>query len=416
MATIHAKTNRLAMLGGTPVAPSPLQVAWPPTTQAAAQKLTEVYLSRKWSFNGPLEQEFCRSFAAFQGARHGIFMANGTVTLQAALEACGVGPGDEVIVPALTWVATAMACRYVGAVPVFVDIEPTTLCMDMTQAQAAITPRTKAIIPVPLYGGSPDLDAVMALAAKHNLMVIEDCAHGHGGKWNGKGFGSIGHIGSFSFQESKAMASGEGGMCITSDDRLADRLFRCKHIGYGFGEAKGFAAGQLPSDLVCHNFRGTEFQAVILLDQLSTFKELIATYNANADRITARLASCRNIRVQSRGRRSKPQSYYGLGIVFQNALAAVPIKRMYEAAKAEGFPMLWGTYGSVYRHELFNLPAGDYRIFNGSCPVSDDIGSRHVGVVPHQWLGSDAGTIDIISEVLAKIDANADELAASVVS
>ena len=121
--------------------------------------------------------------------------------------------------PALTWLATAMACRYLGAVPVFVDIEPTTLCLDVAQAEKAITPPTRAIIPVHLHGGSPDLDAVTALAARHNLVVIEDCAHGHGGKWGGKGFGSIGHIGSFSFQESKSMASGEGGMCIASDGR-----------------------------------------------------------------------------------------------------------------------------------------------------------------------------------------------------
>ena len=416
MTTVHAKPDRLALLGGEAVTPPLPNPAWPPRTQATAQKLAQVYLSGQWSFNGPQEQELCRRFAAFHDAKHGIFMANGTVTLQAALAACGVGPGDEVIVPALTWLATAMACRYLGAVPVFVDIEPTTLCMDMAQAEKAITPRTRAIIPVHLYGGSPDLDAVTALAARHNLVVIEDCAHGHGGKWGGKGFGSIGHIGSFSFQESKSMASGEGGMCITSDDRLAERLFRCKHIGYATGEAKGLAAGQLPSDLVCHNFRGTEFQAAILLDQLSTFKELIATYNANADRLTTRLSSCRNLRVQSRGRRGSPQSYYGFAVIFENALAAVPIDRVFQAVKAEGFPMLWGIYGSVYHHQLWNLPPTDYRILNGACPVSDGMGSRHIGIVPHQWLGSGVATIDLIGEVLAKLDANAQELAASGVS
>ncbi len=401
----------LALLGGKPVT-SPLATpAWPPVSAATGQKLAQAYLGGNWSFNGPAEQEFSQAFAAFQDARHGIFMANGTVTLQCALAACGVGEGDEVIVPALTWLATAMAARYLRITPVFVDIDPSTLCMDAAAFEAAITPRTKAVIPVHLYGGSPDMDAVVAIARRHKLYVIEDCAHGHGGKWAGKGYGSLGDIGSFSFQQSKAIASGEGGLCVTNDDTLAERLFRLKHIGYGPGELKGSSRGGLPADLVCHNFRGTEFQAIILRDQLAVFGERIALYNANADRLARRLAGCKNLRMQSRGRRTDRQSYYGLGILFGNALAKVPLPRIAEAARAEGFGALYNTYGPVYRHPLWNLPAGDFRISGGACPVAEGLGTANTGIIMHAWLGSDAGVIDCLGDILAKIDANAELLA-----
>lgn len=403
--------SKLALLGGKATTSALKAPAWPPASKATARKLADAYLSGNWSFNGPVEQRFSQAFASFHDARHGIFMANGTVTLQCALAACGVGPGDEVIVPALTWLATAMAARYLHAKPVFVDIDPGTLCMDARQFEAAITKRTKAVIPVHLYGGSPDMDAVLAVAGRHKLRVIEDCAHGHGGRWAGKGYGSLGHIGSFSFQQSKAIAAGEGGICITNDDELAERLFRLKHIGYGPGELKGGARGGLAADLVCHNFRGTEFQAVILLDQLKKFDARIAAYNDNAARIEKRLARCKNLRVQRRGRRTDRQSYYALAVIFQNALAAVPIRRIADAARAEGFPQLGGTYGPVYRHALWNLPAKDYRIHGGACPVSEGLATANTAVIMHHWLGCSAAVVDRIAEILAKIDANAAALA-----
>src|SRR6185503_12502827 len=137
----------------------------------------------------------------------------------------GIGPGDEVIVPAVTWYATAMAPHYLGAKPVFVDVLPDTLCMDPEKVSAAITERTKAIVPVHLYGSMADMDRIMAIAKAHGLRVIEDCAHMHGGLWDGRHVGSIGDVGSFSFQHSKTMACADSGISITSDPEIADRLF-----------------------------------------------------------------------------------------------------------------------------------------------------------------------------------------------
>src|SRR5690606_23896169 len=161
------------------------------------------------------EPEFARAFAEHHGARHGIFTINGTVTLQCALAAYGIGPGDEVIVPPLTWYATAIAVRHVGACPVFVDIQPDTLCIDPRKIEAAIKERTEAINQVHACEWMAYVDASMAMARRQDLRDIEDCADMHGGIWAGKGIGTLGVVGSFSFQYTKTMSSGEGGICIT---------------------------------------------------------------------------------------------------------------------------------------------------------------------------------------------------------
>ena len=396
--------EKLAILGGRPICQRPLEPpAWPPLSRATAARLKEVYLSGQWSFHSPAEQEFAQAFADYHGAKHGVFMANGTVTLQCALKACGVGKGDEVIVPAMTWMATAMVAHYVGATPVFVDVEPTTLCMDPAQVEAAVTDRTRAIIPVHLYGSTADLEAILHIADRHDLVVIEDCAHVHGGKWDGRGVGSWGKVGSFSFQQSKTMSSGEGGICITDDDELAARIFRAKHIGYMTGTAQGQASQGPPPGEICHNFRSTAFHAVILSDQLAELPDRIERYDRNAQRLQRRLADVSGVRIQSRGRLANPQSYYYLVFIFdEGPLASVPRQGIKEAMGAEGlYPGF--THGPVYQHPLFNLLPGDYRIFEGRCPVAETVGTERALVLPHQMLGMDEDVIDTIGRIVAKV-------------
>lgn len=406
------RDQKLAVLGGSPVCPEALTPpAWPPVCEETAERLRQVYLSRQWSFNSPAEQEFERAFADYHGARHGIFMANGTVTLQCALGSLGIGPGDEVIVPGLTWMATAMAVHYVGATPVFADIEPYTLCLDPAKAREAITDRTRAVIPVHLYGSMANLDAILALAREHDLAVVEDCAHMQGGKWRGRGVGSWGDVGSFSFQQSKTLSSGEGGVCLTNSDELADRLYRQKHIGYGRGLKQGEADAGPPSGLTCHNFRCTAFQATILSDQLTQLESRIKRYDASADRIRNRLAKVSGVRVQARGKEASPQGYYGLILIFdEGPIAEVPESRIREALSAEGL-VVNPTYGTVYRHMLYNMEALQYRIVGGeTCPVAETAGTRHAICVPHQWLASDDNTIETIGEIVAKVADNAKSL------
>ena len=194
----------LAICGGRP-AVSMAAPAWPVTGELEVAWMEAVVRSGKWSWIGPHETAFSQDFAEFIGAKYCLCLSNGTVTLQCALQAVGVEPGDEVIVPGLTWVATAQAALDIGADVVFVDIDPKTLCIDPKAFEKAITPRTKAIIPVHLYGCMCDMDAIMEIARRHNIKVVEDVAHQHGSRWRNRGAGAIGDAGSFSFQQSKVL-------------------------------------------------------------------------------------------------------------------------------------------------------------------------------------------------------------------
>ena len=215
--------TQLAIAGGTPVRTDPYP-DWPKGDDADVAAVEAVVRSGQWGGfpePGPNAAAFEERFATYQGARHGILMANGTVTMEVALKALGIGWGDEVIVPALTFSATAYAPMAAGALPVFVDVTPETWTIDVDQAEAAITPRTRAVMPVHLGHQMADMDRIVELARKHSLAIVEDCAHAHGQRWRDQGAGCIGDFGSFSHQSSKIMTAGEGGTLLTNDDRMA---------------------------------------------------------------------------------------------------------------------------------------------------------------------------------------------------
>ncbi len=397
-------TEKLAIDGGTRTFPTPPSLnpvlrTYPET----AALLNEIYLSKNWSFYGRYENEFASEFAAAQTAKYGVFMVNGTVTLECALAALGVGRGDEVIVPAYTWIATAMAPLYLGAKPVIVDVEPDTLCMDPAAFEAAITPRTKAVIPVHLFGSMADLEKIMAVARKHGISVIEDAAHSHGGSWNGRGTGSIGDIGSFSFQQSKLLTAGEGGFCTTNDPDLFDRIGRLKHIGYQQGAKQGKPAGPPPEGLLCHNYRATEFQAAILLGQLKHLREDTLLREKNARILQKLLSGIPGIVCQKRGRLATVQSYY----VFVFGLGKGALKHgktrddVTKALLAEGCgagPM-WGR--AVFEHPLWNVPKKLCRVESSSTAV-DFIHNRELAVGA-SWLMSGQEPMERFASAVAKV-------------
>src|SRR4030042_1860783 len=215
--------SELAALGGSPIRTEPYP-EWPVFDQRDIQAVTDVIKSGRWGgypYPGPQTSEFARRFAEMQGGGYAVPMANCTVAMEVALRAMNIGWGDEVLVPAYTFQATAAAVMSAGAIPVIVDVDEQTYCIDPKAAQAAITPQTKAIIPVHLGAEMADMDAIMELARQYDLVVIEDCAHAHGAKWRGKGAGTIGHFGSFSLQSSKILTSGEGGILLCRTPELA---------------------------------------------------------------------------------------------------------------------------------------------------------------------------------------------------
>ena len=213
--------TRLAIFGGEPVRKEPFAL-WPQFDEREKAALIEVLESGVWGGYSPKVAEFEQAFADFHEAKYGVTAANGTVTLEAALNAAGIRAGDEVIVPPISFIATATAVLRVGAVPVFADIDESTYNLDPARAREAVTGRTRAIIPVHFAGQPADMDALIELAERRDLVVIEDCAHAHGATWRGRRVGGFGAFGSFSFQASKNMTGGEGGILITNDGELAE--------------------------------------------------------------------------------------------------------------------------------------------------------------------------------------------------
>lgn len=231
---------------------------------------------------GPEVEALERECAAMTGAAHGIGVSSGTDAILLALMALGIGPGDEVLVPTFTFFATAGCVSRTGATPVFVDADPETFNIDVAKAADKITPRTRAIIPVHLFGQCADMDAVMALAAEHSLFVIEDGAQAIGATWKGRGAGSIGHFGTFSFFPSKNLGGfGDGGLLVTSDDALADRARLLRTHG---------SRPKYYHRLVGGNFRLDPLQAALLRVKLPHYPEYTRKRQANAAFYTEKLS------------------------------------------------------------------------------------------------------------------------------
>jgi dTDP-4-amino-4,6-dideoxygalactose transaminase len=328
-------SGRPAILGGTPLREGKSWPRWPQWDESEREALLGVLESGRWSSSagGTLAGDWATEFAASQGARFGLPVTNGTQTIEAALAACGVGEGDEVIVPAWTFVATASAALAVNATPVVVDIDPRTFCLDVEAAAAAVTERTKAIVPVHLGGVAADMDAIGALAAAHGLAVIEDAAHAQGSSWRGRGLGSIGDFGSFSFEAHKLITAGEGGALITNDE--ARRAAAWSYVNCGRVEGEHWYHHPNYGS----NMRMSEWQAAVLgaqLKRLAGQQELRAARGARLDAELEALAGiapqAADERMDRRGRYAyvfdyDPAAFAGLAPdLFRDALAAEGIE------------------------------------------------------------------------------------------
>ncbi len=222
---------------------------------------------------------FEKAFADYIGVRHAVAVSSGTTALHLALLAHGIGPGDEVITTSFTFIATANSILYVGAKPVFVDIEPDTFCIAPNQIEARITPRTKAILPVHLFGHPAEMDAIVEIAGRHGLAIIEDAAQAHGAEYHGRKVGSFG-TGIFSFYPTKNMTTGEGGMVTTDDDTLAERLRLLRNHGM---------PRRYVHEVLGYNFRMTDIAAAIGIAQLRRLDEFNRARIANAEYLSQHL-------------------------------------------------------------------------------------------------------------------------------
>lgn len=395
------KLEKLAVDGGTPLFAESLATnipTWPPIFPETEEKLIEVYRSGKWGLKGKYEKLLMEEFAKYQTAKYCEWMCNGTTTLECAMLALDIGPGDEVIVPGVTWIATAQAPIYCGAKPVIVDIDPDTLCIDPKRIEEAITPRTKAIIPVHLYSAMADMDAINAIAKKHNLYVVEDCAHAHGAKQHGKGAGSIGDIGSFSFQLSKLMTSGEGGCTTTNDLRLHDRLFRLSHIGNSALPENP----PLEKGLPCHQYRFTEFQAAIIYDQLQHMPELTKTRNDNMQRWFDLIKDLPGIRPQKSAFADDERSYYFVTFLLQKdeLKEGATHSGIAKALAAEGLELGTGWGKPLYSSVIWNIPEDQY--VKMDTPVCEDVMKNRILCTMHT-MAMDRSIVEKAAAVMRKV-------------
>lgn len=408
--------SKLALLGGTPVRTG----SWPQwPARGPEEERAVVAALREGDWGGfPLPNTRAASFARAFAERHdctdALCVANGTVSLEVALQAMGVEPGAEVIVPAYTFEATASAALFAGCVPVFADIEPETWCIDVESAAALVTERTQAIVPVHLAMTIADLDAIGELADKHGLAVLEDCAHAHGARWRGRGVGSWGDAGSFSFQTSKLMTAGEGGIVTTSDDTILDRL----HTLVNCGRQRPGAAE--PAAVIGHNYRMTDLQAALLEVQLERLDDQHVIRARNAGRLRAAIENTdglTNLRIDDR---VTSQAIYQFVFRFDTeAFAGIDRDVFVAALQAEGVPADGRFYEALPVSELLRPEPARYPAWSAAlaaapgpdCPNAARAAYRESVWLPHQLLLGTETDVDDIVEAVLKLQGSAGDLA-----
>jgi dTDP-4-amino-4,6-dideoxygalactose transaminase len=338
-------TSTLAIHGGQPVRTAPIG-RWPEFGQEEEDLLLQALRSGNWgSIDGTFVKQLEVEFAELQGARHGVSIVNGTMALSVALKAVGVGPGDEVIVPPYTFIATASAALMIGAIPVFVDVDPESLLMDPSLIDGAVTSRTRAIIPVHHAGCPVDMDGVMGAARRHGLRVIEDAAQAAGSAWRGRPVGAIGDVGTFSFQSSKPVNAGEGGMMVTDDDELDELLWSYRNVGRRRG-GEWYEHVRLG-----WNLRMTEFQAAVLLAQMRRMPDQRARRAEAAAYLTERMRQIPGVvpvRIPDGVTAHSWYTYHWRWLGAKNG--GLPKMEFARAMRAEGIPLLHG-YVPINRNE-----------------------------------------------------------------
>jgi dTDP-4-amino-4,6-dideoxygalactose transaminase len=411
--------GKLAITGGKPIRRKPFS-AWPVYTRTEAAGLKQVLDSRNWGgypFPNAKAAAFARKFARYHGAKYGIALANGTVAIEVALKAVGIKPGDEVIVPAYTWEGSVGPILLLNAVPVFVDIDPDTYCLDARLIERALTPRTRAILPVHLAMRFADMDEITRIASARKISVIEDCAHAHGGKWRNKGAGASGDAGCFSFQSSKLMTAGEGGAFITSNLEYYERAQSYVNCG------RASITDQYRHRLIGFNYRITEFQAAILEAQLERLPQQARTRQENMNHFEKRLSKTPGLGFLKRDKRNTRIAAYQFVFKYQpEQFGGVPRAAFLGALEMEGVPCDGLFYEPVYRSALFPVEAAEFPGLSWGrtepldlkslyhCPVSERAAYQEAVWLPHHiFLGTRKDTDDIADAVL-KVCENADEL------
>jgi dTDP-4-amino-4,6-dideoxygalactose transaminase len=349
---------------------------------------------------------FEEEYAAFQGARYGVTCTNGTAALEIALQACRVSQGDEVIVPPYTFIATASAVVRTGGTPVFADIELETANLDIEDVEAKLTDRTKAVLPVHFAGLPVDMDAYNALGREKGLAIIEDACHSWGTQWKGKGAGALGQCGAFSFQMSKNITAGEGGIMLTDDEGIADAARSVTNCG------RCKSGGWYEHTLIGTNLRMTEIQAAILRVQLTRLEEQTIRREENARRLDARVRGIPGIRIIDWvDPRITRRSYHMYSFRFTaEEWPGVSRDRFVAAMQAEGVPVGAGYPYPLYKNPVFQRPELGRDYSDVSCPNAERMCQEACWIMHPALLGSPEDTDDI-ARAMEKVRDSAQALA-----
>ena len=411
--------STLAILGGLPLRTRPFST-WPVFDTREREQLDDVLTSSNWGgFPSPNRKatEFAAAFAAYQGARFAIPTTSGTSALEVALKALGVGAGDEVIVPAMTFAATAYAAVACMARPIFADVNAANACIDPDCVKRLITRRTKAIIPVHYGASLADLDALAEISRAHSIPLVEDCAHVPGARFRERGVGTHGALGCFSFQSTKPMTAGEGGMITTDDPDLEQRCQSLINCG------RRRPGDTFEGPLMGANYRMTEWQCGILLAQLARLPEQIERKSRAAARLREGLGAIQGISPIARDPRVTREVIYAFVFLVDESALGVSRNRFVRAMRAEGIPCGVGN-DPVYRSALFprespaylkacELAGASAARITIDCPVAERLFEHAMAAVPHECLLGDDRDVDDIIAAAAKVASRAAELAAA---
>ncbi len=410
--------NQLACFGGIPLRAKPFP-DWPVSSAAEEDAVLRLLRSGKWWANsmgesrhpsgsdaeGSRVAELERAFAQFQDSKYAVACGTGTAALEVALKAAGVGAGDEVVVPPYTFIATASAPLLLGATPVFCDIELDSLNLDPRALEAAITPRTKAIIPVHFAGRAVDMDSVLSIARAHKLFVLEDAAHAHGAVWKERRLGSIGDAGAFSFQATKNMTAGEGGIIVTNDEVLAEICESYVWVGRKVGRP------WYEHHRLGWNYRMMEFQAAILIEQLKRLPGQLARRTENAAYLNLHLGKIPGITTLPDPSWASTNAHHIYVFRFDQQKFGISRDEFLLALSAEGVPCSGGYAFPLYRNPLFLAgckekelpwvtPLFDWQSYGALCPNAERACGEMVWMEHRLLLGSQEDMEQIVEAVM----------------
>lgn len=406
----------LAINGGAPVRTSGWP-EWPPDDPGFLQNLTKVIESRVWGVGGEWTERACQMMAEYHGAKYAVACTSGTTALELALRAVGVGVGDEVIVPPYTFIATASSAIAVGAVPIFVDIDAETFNLNPALIEQAITERTKAIIAVHIGGSPADMDAILAVARRHGLAVVEDCAQAHGAIYRGSKIGALGDAGAFSFQSSKNVTAGEGGMILTNSREVYEHVWSTVNVG------RVPEGGWYDHRVMGWNYRMTQFQGALICRGMELLPEHFERRARNGEYLRQRLEEIEGVGLQKLTAPGNVSAYHLYIFTYdERAFGGLHRDTFLKALGAEGIGAARG-YNPLYREGLLaryfdssKFPFAP-RYYDGqvdytkvSCPACEHVCDRGSFWMSQRIGLADEKAMDDIADAILKIQRNLQEL------